>query len=169
MKRLVWIVGFVALLLGAWALLRTIDAYRASSEVSTWPTIDGRVTESILVAVRQANGTRDEPRVTYRYSVDGVDYQSRRVSFRTKCSREILSLSSSGFCEDKGLPRATTEKYPAEQQVTVHYNPNDPAIAFLEPRSGIDSWWIVSAVSFLIGVTMVVLALRQPRRSPSAI
>lgn len=98
-----------------WHLWKNIQMAKAST---AWPGVDGLVT----AAERKRIALRMQPRVTYSYAVNGVNFTSNRVSFAAAIPKKEI---------DNVLAR-----YPVDQAVTVHYQPDNPAQAALEPGSG---------------------------------
>jgi hypothetical protein len=98
-----------------WHLWKNIQMAKAST---SWPGIDGIVTAS----ERKRIALRMQPYVTYSYAVNGVNFTSNRVSFAAAIPKKEI---------DNVLAR-----YPAGQAVTVHYQPDNPVQAVLEPGSG---------------------------------
>jgi hypothetical protein len=62
-------------------------------------------------------------RVRYRYTVDGIDYESDRIRLVEKLWRDQRS--------------EIVARYPEGRRVTVAYDPSDPSQAALEPGA---SW-----------------------------
>ena len=126
------------------AVFGALEWDRASASVG-WPTAEGTVVESRVHHTTRTNRGRTSnsyaPHVTYRYSVDGRELESRRIAFR---------VSGSSQSEAK----AVVDRYPAGSAVTVHHSPDDPSLACLEP--GADDWqWVplaVGAVAVLVGM-----------------
>jgi hypothetical protein len=87
---------------------------RLSKASAAWPTVPGVVT----VSERTKLAWRTQPRVSFSYEVAGKAYSSSKVSFADAVpARETEPILS---------------RYQPNQPVTVHYNPEDPAIAVLE-------------------------------------
>ena len=137
--------GALAVAFGiGFAVFGALEWDRASASVG-WPTAEGTVVESRVHHTTRTNRGRTSnsyaPHVTYRYSVDGRELESRRIAFR---------VSGSSQSEAK----AVVDRYPAGSAVTVHHSPDDPSLACLEP--GADDWqWVplaVGAVAVLVGM-----------------
>ncbi|ADI02888.1 DUF3592 domain-containing protein [Syntrophothermus lipocalidus] len=110
--------------------------YQALASLS-WPSCPGRVVSSQVKDI--SHEPRDGPsywaEVVYRYTVDGKEYTSENVFF---------GQYSSG---SPGPARRLVDRYPAGKEVTVHYAPDNPALAVLE----IGFSWAAFAV-LLIGI-----------------
>jgi len=97
-----------------WHLWKNIQMAKAST---AWPAVDGVVT----AAERKRVALRLQPHVTYSYAVNGVNFTANRVSFAGAIPKKEI---------DHVLAR-----YPVGQTVTVHYQPDNPVQAVLEPGS----------------------------------
>lgn len=105
-----------------------------------WPTAPGTVLESRLVYRESSGGIfRNSPRtlealVRYHYIVKGRGFESQHVSYRQET-----------------LPRVWVARYPEGSSVLVHYKPDEPDVAVLEPGfSAMTYAWFGGAVIFLL-------------------
>lgn len=138
--------------------LQAIQAVHSSS----WPSVDGVVTES---RVDRATGRRgrktDIPRITYRYSVDGVEHVGTRLFFGSQ-------YSESWSAEAKWT--AHTQEYIARYSpgihLRVHYDPDHAATSVVE--AGVTSALVLPIVLALVvtggGVFTALLARRTARQ-----
>ncbi len=112
MFSLIFFIAFPFLIWKAWKTQQTAKASVA------WPTTIATITK----VERIKRLFRSLPRVAYTYSVAGETYSSGRISFaagyRAKEVDDVLS------------------RYTVNQTVPVHYRPEQPAEAVLEPGSG---------------------------------
>ena len=137
-------IGLAAIAFGiAFAVLGARDWDRASASVG-WPTAAGTVAESRMHHRTHTNRGRTSstwsPHVTYRYSVDGREFEAQRISFRV-----------GGWSRSEA--QAVVDAHPVGSAVTVHHAPDDPSLACLEPGPG-DWQWVplaIGAVAVLIG------------------
>ena len=147
-------IGLVGIAFGiVFAILGALEWDRASASVG-WPTAAGTVTES-----RAHHSTRSKrgrtssswsPVVSYRYSVDGREFEARRISFRV-----------SGGSQSEA--QAAVDAYPVGSAVTVRHSPDDPSLACLEPGPG-DWKWVpvaIGAVAVLIGLGVAWIMPRK--------
>ncbi|MDD5262633.1 MAG: DUF3592 domain-containing protein [Methylacidiphilales bacterium] len=88
---------------------------RLSKASATWPTAPGVVT----AAERTKLAWRTQPRVSFSYEVAGKAYNSSKVSFA-----DVVPARET---------EPTLSRYQPKQQVVVHYQPEDPGLAVLEP------------------------------------
>lgn len=107
----------------------------------TWPTTEGRVTESRVI--RNETGTWGA-KVEYAYTIDGAQYASQIVN--------VDGTVNVGFT-DKYAKR-TVEEFPVGSTVIVHFDPDEPECSFLKtaPSSA-------STVRFVIGMTLLVVGV----------
>jgi hypothetical protein len=109
MLTLIFLIAFPFAIWNAW---KTIQ--RAKESVA-WPSATGTITASGTKKVM----FRSQPRVAYSYAVNGTSYTAERISFAA------------------GVPPKETAsvvaRYPVGKEVTVHYAPEKPSEAVLEP------------------------------------
>lgn len=116
---LITALSLAALLGGLWLMFKPLRIGFASRD---WPDAAGTVIESGAVS----SGTNDSGerifcvRVVYRYRVAGREYQGDRVS-----------TLPAAFGEER--IRQMVESYPLGSEVSVFYDPAEPATAVLEP------------------------------------
>ncbi len=113
------------------AVIGAIEWDRAA-ESASWPTAPGVVTESRVVrSAGRAGGRirhRSSAHIEYAFDASGVHRTASRVGFRMGSTSEDSA-------------REVVARYPVGTAVTVHYSPEDPALACLEP--GTDEWqWV---------------------------
>lgn len=121
-------------------------ARNAAAKAQNWQPVPGTVILSTLEARRGSKGHYvNYPVVHYRYRVGGMDYQSRKVS-------PGMEWGGSGAGK-------VVERYPTGSQVTVYYNPENPAEALLErsvPSVMIWLWVAMILIDvFLCGMSAV--------------
>lgn len=96
----------------------------ASSKARGWPVVPGQVVERTVGPSTTTGASRPgryfEPRVTYRYTVEGKTYEGHRISLTTKAYGEETA-------------RRVANELP--DAVQVHYNPRDPSDAVLQPSA----------------------------------
>ena len=75
-----------------------------------------------------------------------------------------LRIGESITSSDSRAAERTAASYPAGSNVTVYYNPDDPADATLDPRTtwGTRVLWIVALLMLAIAVAVVVVFLSSP-------
>jgi len=103
----------------AFAAFGILFAYQGCRTVS-WPSVSGRVVSTrIDEALGSKGSTTYRPVITYRYVVDGVEHTSDR-------------LSGAVITHGRSWAQGRCDAYPVGSEVTVYYNPRDPAKAVLE-------------------------------------
>ena len=95
-------------------------AYRQSTQ--TWLDTTGTVLMSSVQTRRSGNSHSTYPVVVYTYAVNGQSYQSQRI----KAGEQFLNVRVAGQAQ------ATVARYPIGANVTVYYNPSNPAESALE-------------------------------------
>jgi hypothetical protein len=83
----------------------------------------GKVTKSSVGSNRDSEGDSNTPKISYRYSVGGKEYDSDRY--------ETGDVEAS-----YGDARAIVDLYPADKTIDVFYDRADPALAVLRPGIG---------------------------------
>lgn len=123
--------------LGGACAAAAVGLLRKSAACRRWPTVTGKVMRTCIESVTEdddsdAGRSHRSPSETtytgatirYAFSVAGRDYQSTR----RHVGRPVFSSGSRAAAR-------VLAKYPQNGQVTVHYNPDNPAEAVLEPAN----------------------------------
>lgn len=125
--RLLGAFGMLLLLAGTGLLGAGLWTIGRSVMTKSWPTAPGVVVSS-EIDVRDGRSDVDEvpvttyhPAVHYAYDVDGRRYVGERITCGDFGSTDL------------GGRRAVAERYPLGSTVTVHYDPDAPQLAVLEP------------------------------------
>jgi hypothetical protein len=105
-------IGFAGISLGR-------NLHKKAQAIRSWPSIPGLVGHSDIHSHRGKKSTTYAPEVEYAYTVNGVQYVSKKIT--------LINTSSNYSNAEKVI-----EKYPRESLVTVYYNPMNPAEAVLE-------------------------------------
>ncbi|HJQ55275.1 MAG TPA: DUF3592 domain-containing protein [Vineibacter sp.] len=114
------------LALMAWATIRRARTMRA------WPTADGVVVSSYVDQLTTSRTRRGRtstspvyaPRVIYRFRVESVDIDGDQ-------------LGRSGRSSVFNTAQALVAAYPAGTRVVVHYDPDEPTTAIVDPTAGL--------------------------------
>lgn len=130
-----------------WGAIVVMEARSAAN----WPTVEGTIISSTLE--HRVNTTSSgkgkwyyEARVKYGYSVDGVGYESKRVSFK----------SASYQYKSEVIPSTQVRRYPANKTVEVYYNPEDPEKAVLETEITFMTYIGLLIGAFLTGLGVLL-------------
>jgi Protein of unknown function (DUF3592) len=94
----------------------------AKQAAQTWFDTTGVVISSAIQVKRTGRSRSEIPVVIYQYQVDGRPYVGKVI----KAGDQFFSVRLYGDAQK------TVERYPVGAQVTVHYNPADPAQSALE-------------------------------------
>lgn len=102
-----------------WTAANVVDALASRR----WPQVRGTIIASKLQRSRDSEGGYSyRPDVSYRYAVKGKEFVARRTRFG-----DWLKLGWPGVAD------RVVRRYPVGAAILVHYNPQDPAEAVLEP------------------------------------
>ncbi len=133
--------ALVFFLAGVALLIYGIGLVRDARACAGWPTVQGRVLSSEAQMVsRQKDKSTYAPNVSYRYEVDGKEYQSSRLTIVPRNYRgqqwvtEILA------------------SYPVGGVVVVHYDPKEPANCMLDTSTTGSEWAYPIGGVLMIGV-----------------
>ena len=116
-----------------------------------WPTVKGRITRTDQVVMsRDRKSQKTTTVVSYGYQLDDRPYVSRTI------------WSGVGFGND-----AVLKRYTDGMEVTVYYNPDNPAVAVLQPGLKLPHSCTVAglgALGLLIGVACLTATWIRLRR-----
>jgi hypothetical protein len=119
-----------------------VGKLRQARATRDWPTVQGIVIHS---TVEDRRGER-KPHVEYTYGVEGASHTCHQISFDI-------------FDNPGGQGRIETilDRYPVGKQVTVHFDPDNPTTAILEPEVYSPFFMpLVFGVLFLLGGLLVL-------------
>ena len=105
-----------------------------------WPTTEAEVTHSEVV--QRSESLRFQPRVAYKYEVQGVSYTAAAIDWGR-------------FDMPRGEAQRVVDKYPVGKLATVYHHPMKPHRAVIEPRGG----WILYCFILLFGVVFAVAGI----------
>jgi hypothetical protein len=144
-----------------WLGVATTLRARASA---SWPSVDGSVLSAAIDRESRRSGSGSSsttspiwrPLVSYEYAVDGTRHEGQRISYGEYATGEIAEAE------------AVVKRYPLGAAVRVHYDPDDPRQAVLEPGTAGIPWFFlaIGSVFSVIGVLLVVLMPRLVVRAP---
>lgn len=150
----------IFVLAGLWALGAGLGRMVRASRMRRWPAVPGTILAS-TIASRESTLEAEEdgppPRpitlyraeVQYRYEVGGRSFTGSRIAL------DDVEVSSKSHAEN------LAQRYASGTAVTVHYNPEDPSQAVLEPGIHMVSWVLPAiGVAFLIVAGGFFLAIR---------
>jgi hypothetical protein len=123
-QLLVPFVGGFVLCAIAGGLILMGRSLQNASDSEAWPKVEGLMLESAVAAVRDGGRQRYRPVVRYRYEVGGERYEGNLIQWSAVVEFRKYSRA-----------RAMLDKYRSGSPVAVHYDPERPAIAVLQPDS----------------------------------
>lgn len=126
---------------------------------SSWPTVEGVVTESkVLQRIGRRNRKTDFPAITYYYSVDGVGHTGTRLFFG---SQYWASWTTGAKWTSDG--KEYIARYPKGTLLQVHYDPDDAATSVVE--AGLKSAMVLPVVFSIVMLGGgIVLGVVEHRR-----
>jgi hypothetical protein len=149
------VAGLLFLSLGIMYLVRGISRRQMAARSLQWPVTEGRIlSASVKTEMRSDSEGSDMkvylPQASYSYTVAGKAYQGNVIRFG-------IEQFGYGVAE---LAQKHIERYEAGTPVPVHYDPNDSAVAVLEPgESGSTRNLIAGSLFFLVGVFCAVFTV----------
>jgi hypothetical protein len=103
---------------GGWWLVKRLNTASTMNQMAaTWPTTQGKVLQSRVEVHSRGEHTSVIPKIVYEYEVGGTKYQSDMVRAADKVVRWTNSQEA----------YAMVDRHPADSDVTVYYNPANPA------------------------------------------
>ena len=149
-----FVVGPLFVGIGGVVVLIIIGGMVIAERSAEWPQVKGKVLTSRVVESISDKGTNYSAKVKYEYEVVGVRYTSDRIKFGAR------SLG-------KGSAVATWERYPAESEVTVYYDPEKPSSSVLEQEmeQGSNFFALLVGLVFLGAGIAMTLGLLKTRPS----
>ncbi len=130
--------GLVALVVALGVGFNGVEHILNGQASPHWPTVKGEINRCDTVQRRGQRNQYETTELSYSYEVDGHKYLSRTLSFGPSPSPS-----------DKAL-----KQYQNGQSVTVHYKPENPSIAVLQPglKSGSYTMAMVAGVALLVSL-----------------
>ena len=150
------VLSLIVIILFPFAIWQAWKNIKMAEASPAWPTTEGKVTDSKRARV----ALRLQPRVTYSYAINGANFTSNRISFLGAFPKnEIENVLA---------------KYPVDRSVTVHYQPENPVQAVLEPGSSplvvkpFRALIILFVVLILANAARIAVAMfEQPKAKPN--
>jgi hypothetical protein len=151
---------WLVVLAGAAAAWVGVDGGLRAGESTGWPAVPGTVVRSSVQEERSTTRSgpptvTHRPVVVYRYEVNGTPHEGQRIAFGEYATGDPADAAQ------------VIARYPAGGQVSVHYRPDDPGQAVLEP-GGAGLPWLLAGIGVLFALVGVVLVVVTPRLARSA-
>lgn len=102
-------------------LYGTLQTRQLQAQTAEFIPVPAQIIESRVQYIRTVSRRRWEVKITYSYTVNGVNYQSSRLGFGTRPAVE-------GY---DGTEESYSAAYPVGKEITAYYDPGDPSIAVL--------------------------------------
>lgn len=99
---------------------------RRAAHTRPWPAVDGMVLESAVVADRDEGRQLYRPMVRYRYEIDGRRFEGSRIEWTAPPATRRYTRA-----------RRLLDGYRSGGKVKVHYDPQRPGLAVLQPARAI--------------------------------
>ncbi len=155
------IFGVVAIIGGSIAAGYAFVNWTEFQDSETWSTTDGVIIETNIY---QEYDSEDEeysyePNITYRYVVDGAQYESDRIGFFSKSY------------DTQAEAQEVIDSYRQTSNVEVIYNPDNPEKAVLERRTDetlLAGLGIGGGIAVIIGLSMIVFGILRLLRAASS-
>lgn len=159
MVGLYTVIPMLLLLCGLWFCVLGILNLIAAQRSTHWPTVPGVIHSSLMHHVTTANradelmSTDYQAHVVFIYHVDGRVYENDRIDF---AHERIVSFETA---------QQIVNRYPTQQQVVVHYNPQLHASSVLVPGI-VQALWHMPVVGVGLMVLAAVMFVVFPRLCP---
>lgn len=156
--RIFWI-GFssIFVFVGLGIALYGFMQIQAAQASKSWPMTTGTVVYSEMGRHRnRESGTSYSAEVEYEYRVDGELLSNNRIQFGNWNHNKASSA------------RKVLNRYKKGTEVTVHYNPEDPYEAVLEPGVQAETWFlpIFGSAFAVFGMVFVAVGIFMMKNDP---
>lgn len=141
---LIVVVLLAGLVIGGWYGPGLLIKANATAD---WPTVQGEVVECGTEAPAKS-GQSWHLALFYRYELDGAVYRSNR--WNVHGTRKL---------DGRGEAEALARNYAPGDAITVHYDPENPSNAVLEPGGSGEAWLVIG-----LGVLIAIFATRIAAR-----
>ena len=132
--------GYILTGVGAGAYYYAKGIQKKAEASRFWPTVTGEVKRSNVTVESNYHGSSHQSSykavVQYKYKVNGRSYTNDKILVGGQLQM-ALKKRAEGHCYN----------YPVKSEVEVHYNPDNPAEAFLETREE-TSWFIQCQINW---------------------
>ena len=154
-----WALGCVFALVGVPFVWIASRVFARDRTIAGWPRAPGVVAGSHVNATREKRRDKSghcydytayRPMVRYTYTVEGKVLEG-----------ESIARSLDGFTMGQRAAQALIDKYPANREVSVLYDPSDPKAAHLEVRrsTGGVALFAFGCLWLALGTLLLVLSL----------
>jgi len=120
--------GICLIVIAPFIVMPTIRSFNQARQSASWPQTDAEITKSEVVREDEKGKPAWDPKISYRYTVDGKNFTSSKVSWR--------SFSTSIYIHAEEV----ATKYPVGSVHKAFYSPDDPSKSILESGTN----WMVN-------------------------
>ncbi len=113
--------GLFFVCIGAYLLIRKLEARRLIVESESWPTIPAKITQSVATR-HDATSSRWNYLTSYEYEIDGKSYKNHIATFYTIIHEKEAKEMEADF--------------PEGENVCVYYDPQEPKQSVLKLGRG---------------------------------
>jgi len=131
---------FAFVLIGGLTCVLAFWLQYMNRKAASWPAADGVIIKSEL----EDSDGESSVRITYRYTVNGRNFESSQFSF-------------TAVANDLPAKKSRVAKYPVGQRAQVYYDPQKPTAAVLERGESLT--WLGILVTGLIFVVVALMTL----------
>jgi len=121
-------VGISFVVIAPFLVMPTIRSFNQARQSASWPQTDAEITKSEVVKDDVRGKPSWDPKISYRYTVNGKDFTSSNVSWRS-FNTPIYSHAEE-----------VANKYPVGSVHKTFYSPDDPSRSVLESGTN----WMVT-------------------------
>ena len=139
--------GAISVFFGA----RSAFDYVEGNLTKNYESTSGKITESSTELDITSKHHNFTPKLKYRYSVNGKEYQSDRISYPNPSS--MLDKFADEY----------VAKYPVGADVDVYYDSKDPNHACLHKGVNTHDLFVPLAMFLILGITSLILAFIKDR------
>ena len=148
------------MLFGAAIFCIGLKVLNDANATKSWPTVKGKVVgSSVETSLGKKRAIIYHANVRYEYVVDGLTQSSTEIS------------SGDYGSSDPSHAQEVVNQYPVGMEVTVHYSPENPAKAVLEPGITRTAYFVIGfgAIFFGLPMTMFIFAPKSLQRSSASL
>jgi hypothetical protein len=132
--------------LGVFLIIRYQRDKQKAEQSVNWPSVPGRVTVSRVKTHHSTDSDGDpsetySAQVEYQYEVNGVAYTGDRLTIGMP-----LAISNLRKVQE------SVAQFPAGSQVMVYYNPQNPADATLQTKTGSKAGLVLGVIFLVVGI-----------------
>ena len=148
-KSVIPVFAIFLLMLLAWFTYSLMGFTRAL-QTKSWPTTTGIVNSAEVKKVASKGSSQYAPIIAYSFQIDNEEYTSEKYSSTT-------ARGASQWAKD------IVDQYPANSEVNVFYNPENPKQSVLVPGLQSDNYWM-TILSLVFSVVVSLAFVKQLKK-----